>query len=257
MGQFKARMAAGEMLAGTFVKTPAIEMVEVLALSGLDFLCLDGEHAPFDRGRIDACLAMGGALGLPCLVRVPEATPVAVLQALDAGATGVVVPHVDSAEKAAAIAKAAHFGHGGRGFAGSTRWAGYATQSMGEVLARSREETVVLAQIEEPEGVAASAEIAATAGIDGLFVGPADLSVALGKTDQASPELMAQIEQVAASAKAAGKAFATFVPNVAKAQEWRRFGFSLFFVASEHAWMLKGAKETAAGIKSLSDASEA
>ena len=251
MTQFKARLAAGEMLAGTFVKTPAIEMVEVLALSGLDFLCLDAEHAPFDRGRIDPCLALARALDLPCLVRVSAATPDAILQVLDAGATGVVVPHVDSAEKAAAIAKAAHFGHGGRGFAGSTRWAGYATRSMGEVLARSRDETVVLAQIEEPEGVAASAEIAATEGIDGLFLGPADLSVALGKTDQSSPELMAQIEQVASAAKAAGKAFATFVPNVAKAKEWQRFGFSLFFVASEQAWMLTGAKEAASGIKAL------
>ena len=253
MAQLKARMAAGDLLAGTFVKTPAIEMIEVLALSGLDFVCLDAEHAPFDRGRIDACLAIARALDLPCLVRVPDATPAALLQALDAGATGVVVPHVDSAQKAAAIAKAAHFGHGGRGFAGSTRWAGYATRPMSEVLARSRDETVVLAQIEEPEGVDASAAIAATDGIDGLFVGPADLSVALGKTDQSSPELIAQIESVAAATKAAGKAFATFVPDIDKAQQWRHFGFSMFFVASEHAWMLKGAKEASTGIKSLTD----
>lgn len=246
-------MATGDLLAGTFVKTPAIEMIEVLALSGLDFLCLDAEHAPFDRGRIDACLAIARARDLPCLVRVPDATPAALLQALDAGATGVVVPHVDSAEKAAAIAKAAHFGHGGRGFAGSTRWAGYATRSMSEVLARGRDETVVIAQIEEPEGVEASAEIAATDGIDGLFVGPADLSVALGKTDQSSPELIVQIERVAAAARGAQKTFATFVPDIAKARQWRHFGFSMFFVASEHAWMLKGAKETSAGIRSLDD----
>ncbi len=253
MVQFKQRLAQGDLLAGTFVKTPAIEMVEVLALSGLDFLCLDAEHAPFDRGRIDPCLAMACALGLPCIVRVPEASPAAILQALDAGATGVMVPHVDSAEKAAAIAKAAYFGRGGRGYAGSTRWAGYATRPMPEVLAKSRSETVVIAQIEEPEGVEASAAIAATEGIDGLFLGPADLSVGLGKTDQSSPELLAEIERVAAAAKAAGKAFATFVPDVAKARDWRRFGFSMFFVASEHAWMLAGARAAASGIKALDE----
>ena len=56
---FKVRMLSGERLLGTFVKTPSVEMVELLALAGLDFICLDAEHAPFDRMRLDACLAVG------------------------------------------------------------------------------------------------------------------------------------------------------------------------------------------------------
>ncbi len=96
---FRQRMLSGEFLAGTFQKTPSYEVIEVLAMSGLDFVCLDAEHAPFDRGRMDACLAMARALDFPALVRVGAFTPQDVLQALDSGAVGIVVPHVYSRRK--------------------------------------------------------------------------------------------------------------------------------------------------------------
>lgn len=254
MTNLKSRLASGEMLAGTFVKTPAIEMVEVLGRSGLDVLCLDAEHAPFDRYRLDACLAVARAMDFPCLVRVPDAEPATLLQVLDAGAAGVVVPHVDSAKKAQAIAKACRFGHGGRGFAGSTRSAGYATRSMADVLAGGQD-VCVIAQIEDPEGVNDAVAIAGTDGIDGVFLGPADLSVAYGKTDTGSETLLTAIASVGAAARAAGKAYWTFTPDVAKAADWQRFGFTGYLVASEHAWMLQVARATAEGIKSLGDAS--
>lgn len=248
---FRARMLSGVPLAGTFVKTPALEIVEILALSGLDFICLDAEHAPFDRGRLDACLAMARALDLPALVRVGSGSAENILQALDSGATGIVCPHVDSVDKARGLARAGRFGHGGRGYAGSSRWAGYTTQAMGDLLDRSRNETVLIAQIEEPEGVAVAAQIAQVAGIDGLFLGPADLSVGYGKRDQTSPELLAALKSVGQAAEAAGKAYMTFVPNAAKAAEWRKYGFSMFFIASEHSWIMAGARSEVAGIRAL------
>lgn len=246
----KDRMYAGEVLVGTFLKTPAYELVEVLSRSGLDFICLDGEHGSFDRARLDACLAIGRALDFPILVRVGAGTPKDILQALDAGAVGLVVPHVDSAEKAREIARSARFGVGGRGFAGGTRWAGYGDQSMAEVLAQSQAETIVIAQIEEPEGVEAAADIAATEGIDGLFIGPADLSVAYGKTDQKSPELMAAIREVGAATRAAGKAYVTFVTDPDHAARVSADGVSMFFVASELTWMRKEAAAVTKAIKS-------
>lgn len=251
MADLRRRMAADARLAGTFLKTPAIEMIEVLAKSGLDFLCLDQEHAPFDRARLDACLAVARALDFPILVRVPTAQPQDILQALDAGATGVVVPHVTDAATAAAVAKAARFGPGGRGYAGSTRWAGFATRPMAEVLAQAREETVVIAQIEDIDGVRNADAIAATAGIDGIFLGPADLSVAFGHDHQTSAELFQAIEAVGQAARTHGKTYMTWVADAAKAAEWRRYGFSMFFVASEHAWMLQGAKAVAAGVHGI------
>lgn len=245
----KARMVGGERLVGTFLKTPSVDLIEILSGSGLDFLVLDAEHAPFDRMRMDACLAMGRALDFPLLVRVPAGSPDELLKALDAGAVGVVVPHVDSAQKAQAIAKGARFGKGGRGYAGSTRWAGFTTRTMEDVLAQSRDETIVIAQIEEPEGVDAIDEIAGCDGIDGVFIGPADLSVAMGKTDINSAELGAAMAHVGKAARAHGVAYITWVPGAEKAAEWDQYGFTTYVAGSEHAWMVQGARAASAAIK--------
>ncbi len=250
---FRSRMLSRDILGGTFLKTPAYELIEVLALSGLDFICLDAEHAPFDRARLDACLALTNALDFPALVRVPSAEPQYLLAALDSGATGVVVPHIDTVEKAKAIARAGRFGHGGRGYAGSTRWAGFASRTMPDVLEKSSE-TVVIAQIEEPEGVDAAADIAAIDGIDGLFVGPADLAVCLGKTSMADAAVREAIRLTADAANHADKACMTFVPDMAVAAELRELGISMFFVGSEHSFMLSGARQTVDGMQALAAA---
>ena len=72
---FRERLVRGDMLIGTFVKTPSPIVAEVLSLTGLDCLCLDAEHAPFDRLAIDGCVAMARAEAMPALVRLPVAAP--------------------------------------------------------------------------------------------------------------------------------------------------------------------------------------
>jgi len=143
----RTRMLRGDILSGTFVKTPSHDIVEIMALSGLDYITIDAEHAPFDRGRLDASLAVARALKFPVLVRVPSGDRAEILKVLDSGATGVVVPHVDSVDKATNVARWSRFGHGGRGYAGSTRWAGFATRKMPEVLQQSVEETIVVTPV--------------------------------------------------------------------------------------------------------------
>ena len=245
----RARILNREVLSGTFIKTPAYEVMEVMKLSGLDFVCVDCEHAPNDRRGMDASLAMCRALDLPALVRVPEYTAGNVLMALDSGAVGVVIPHVTSGEKASAVAKSAHFGHGGRGFAGSTRWAGQGGKTMHQVLEMD-DETVVLAQIEEPEGLEALDAIAGTWGIDGLFVGPADMAVSLGLNDVNHPDIMSVMKQVGDAAAKHGKATVTFQANTARVAELKEAGISMFFIGSEHTFMLNAAKQVAADIAS-------
>lgn len=251
--EFRAAMASGAPLAGTFLKTPSPIVIEVLAQSRLDFICLDAEHAPFGRAELDACIGMARALDLPALVRVEEASPKAILQALDYGAAGVVVPHVTSAEGAAAAVKAARFGPGGRGFAGSTRWAGYATRPMADVLSRAKE-PIVIAQIEDPEAVPNAAAIAATDGIDGLFLGPADMTVGYGKSTQDAPELAAALRSVGEAARGAGKAYMSWVGNAAAARDWAdRYGVTMFFIGSEHAWIRNGANADADGVHAIGE----
>ena len=248
---FKQRMLSGDILAGTFVKTPAHEVIEVLALSGLDFVALDAEHAPFDRGRLDSCLAMARALSFPALVRVPSGEQAEILKVLDSGATGVIVPHVNTVDKARDCARWSRFGHGGRGYAGSTRWAGFATRSMPEVLQQSVDETVVIAQIEEPEGVELAEAIAAVPGIDGLFVGPADLSVCLGTNDINAVPVREAMRSVGEASARHGKTFMTFAPTAASGAELKALGVTMFFIASEHGFMLNGARDTANALHEL------
>lgn len=240
---FRARLATRDLLAGTFMKTPSIDVLEVLILAGLDFVCLDAEHAPFDRAALNACAAVAHAADFPLLVRVPSGSAENIGMALDLGATGVVVPHVTDAATAAAVARRGRFGPGGRGYAGSTRWAGFATRAMPDLLAQSARETVVVAQIEDPEAIDAVDEIAATPGIDALFLGPADLSVGYGKTSMDSPELDAAMAATGTAARAHGRAYMTFVPDGAKARALHEaHGAHVFFIASEQAWMLQGAR---------------
>ncbi len=238
---FRSRLLAHDQLVGTFLRTPAPEIVEILAASGLDFVCFDAEHGPFDQARLDGCMAVARALDFPAVVRVVSDAPANISQALDAGAVGIVAPHVTDVEKARRIVKAAHFGHGGRGMHGGTRWAGYRGKNLADLLAQSKRETVVLAQIEEPEGVDAANDIAAVQGIDALFVGPADLSVGYGKTDMESAELMTAFKTVGAATQHHGKGFVTYVSNVEKARQWQHFGVNVWFVASEQDWIASSA----------------
>lgn len=248
---FKQRVLDQEKLTGTFLRTPAPELVELLSKAGLDFICLDAEHAPFDRARMDACLGMARALDLPAMVRVVSGSAENILRVMDAGAVGIVVPHVLNAEMAEQIANSAHFGLGGRGYHGGTRWAGYGGLSMAEILDKSRRETVVMAQIEEPEAVDVAADIAAVDGIDALFIGPADLSIGYGHSDMESPELEAAFASVGDATRGAGKALVTFVPNFEAAKKWARFGVTVHVVSSEQGWILAGAKGVMDGFKSM------
>jgi len=253
IGSFKSRIVSRELMVGTFLKTPHYVMIEVFAQSGFDFLCLDAEHAPFDRRAIDECMAVSRALDFPVLVRVGDASHREILSAIDCGAVGIVAPHIETLSQAEELAKAARFGLGGRGYAGSTRWAGYATKKMPDLLAQSQAETVVIAQIEEPAAVAIADSIARIKGIDGLFAGPADLSVGMGYKNQDSNELKAALKKVGVAAKENGKGYASFIGDADQAKSWAEdYGVNMFFVGSEHSFMRNKANEISLRVKEIS-----
>ena len=240
---FRRRLLSGEVLAGTFVKTPSPIICEVLGLTGLDTVCLDAEHAPFGRMELDGCMAALRAAGLPALVRVAANSPEYILQALDYGATGIVVPHVTGPEQAAAVVKAARFGAGGRGYAGSTRAAGYTTRSMGEHLSHSAAETTVIVQIEDREAVDAIAELCAVDGVDCLFIGRVDLTVSLGADSPSAAVVLEAMEKVCRVGQDAGKSIGMFISTPDEAEIWIERGVNLFLCGSEHSFILRGANQ--------------
>lgn len=238
---FKERIAGGGFTLGTFLKTPSPILVEVLADAGLDCLCLDAEHAPFDRPSIDACVHAARAGGLPVLVRVPVASAEHVLNALDCGADGVLLPHIRSRAEAEAAARACAYGRGGRGYAGSSRAARYGGAGMADHLAASAARTTVIVQIEDVEALDELDAIAAAEGIDALFVGRIDLTVALGAASPDDPSVIAAVDRVLAAGRAAGRAVGMFVPRNEDVPTWRAKGAGLFLQSSEHAFIRQGA----------------
>jgi 2-keto-3-deoxy-L-rhamnonate aldolase RhmA len=246
---FRDRLHAGQKLIGTFVKTPAPVVTEVLARSGLDLLVLDAEHAPFGRAELDGCLAIAAALAMPTLVRVPSAEPAQILNALDCGATGVMVPHVASAAAARAAVAASHHGPGGRGYAGSTRAAGFAGRRIDEQLARAAGSTTVVLQIEDAEALEHIDAIAAVPGVDALFVGRIDLTVSMGQTEPGHPSVVAAVERICAAGRAAGVPVGMFVATTAEARQWMDRGATLFVLSSDHSFLLAGARQLREALK--------
>ena len=239
---FRERLRRGDRLLGTFVKTPHPVAVEVLCHAPLDCLCLDAEHAPFDRGDLAAAILAARGADMPVLVRVARADPPDLLNALDLGATGVVIPHVASPAAAQAAAAACRYGPGGRGYAGSTRAAAFGARSMAEIITRANIEVAVVAQIEDAEALAHLDGIAAIEGIDALFIGRMDLTVSLGASSPADPVVVEAVQQICAAARRHRRAIGMFTPTIEEAHQWLDAGATLFLLQSDQQCMLQGAR---------------
>lgn len=212
---FAARIRNRQPVVGPLLRMPNETLVELTGHVGMDFVLIDTEHGPGDQIPLAAHLTSADAVGLPALVRVGALGEV--LRALDLGAAGIVVPHVSSAAQAEAAVRAARYPpRGDRGFATYSRAARHGLATAAEHLAVAEATTVLIAMIEDRAGVDAAADIAAVDGVDALFVGPADLSVALGHPGQTShPEVTEAIAAVRRAAEGAGIGVVGIVPDVA------------------------------------------
>jgi 2-keto-3-deoxy-L-rhamnonate aldolase RhmA len=245
---FRERLLAGDLLAGTWVKTPHPHVVEVLSLSSLDVLVLDAEHAPFDRASLDMCIMAARAGGKPVLVRPPSSAPEQILNALDLGADGVILPHIRTAAEANEAVKACQYVSGGRGYAGSSRAAGYTTKGMEKHRADARN-VIVIAQIEDVDGVENIDAIAEVEGIDALFIGRADLTIAYGAKTPDDAVVVAAVDRIVAVSKAAGRTSGMFLGRVSDVRHWREKGSSLFILGSDHDFLLQGAAQLAETVR--------
>ena len=245
IGTFRQRLTAKERIVGTFQKTPSATITELLGLSGLDCVCIDAEHAPFDRTAIDSAVLSARGVDLPSLVRVPSADPAQILNALDLGASGVLVPHVVSADAAREIVRASRYGRNGRGYSGSTRAAGYSTRPMPQVVATGNASVTVILQIEDEPAIERIEEIAAVDGVDALFIGRMDLTVSIGAGSPDDPRVLAAVRRICSAAQRHGRCVGMFTPTTAEALRWRDDGVSFFLLGSDQQWVLNGARDLA------------
>jgi 4-hydroxy-2-oxoheptanedioate aldolase len=195
----KARLTAGERVLGVLLRLPGEELVEMVAVAGFDFVLVDTEHGPADVVELRRHIAFAQVHGMPALVRVGSGEPALVLRALDAGAVGVVAPHVDTPEQAQALVDSAHYPpHGHRGFATYGRSGRFGQVSPREHQDRALAETLVFGMIESPDGVRLAEEIATVRGLDGIMVGVADLAAASTEADPPHAEQVRQVHRVLA-----------------------------------------------------------
>ena len=238
----KQQLASKKPIVGTFIKSSHYHNTEVLSYSDLQLLCLDAEHAPFDRSDLDSCVLAARANQMPVLIRVPNNEPSTLLNALDIGADGVVLPHIINAAQLTTTVKKCFFGNEGRGYAGSSRFAGYTTQAIGDNLANNRNNTCVIAQIEDLQALDEIDEICQVDGVDCIFVGRMDLTVSLGTTNAKDEKVLAAVNTIVETAHKHGKTTGMFVGDLSELPHWISAGVSLFLLNSDHGFMLAGAK---------------
>lgn len=239
----KNKLTTKQPIIGTFIKTPHFHNTEVLAHTSLDVLCLDAEHAPFDRADLDKCVLAAKSQQKPVIIRVPNTENSSILNALDIGADGVVLPHILNAEHAREVVKKCFYGPEGRGYAGSTRFAGYTTKKLPENLKSNANQTCVIAQIEDLEAVNNIDEICQVEDIDCIFIGRMDLTVALEQTNASHPDVMAAVEKVVDATNKYNKNCGMFVGDLTELPRWIAMGVSLFLLGSDHNFMLSGAAQ--------------
>ncbi len=231
--QFRADLLAGKRLIGCWCSLANPITTEVLGLAGFDWLLLDGEHAPNDVASfIPQMMALKDSRSAP-VVRPSWNNPVEIKRLLDAGFYNFLIPFIESADEARrAVAATRYPPQGIRGVSIAHRSNRFGT--VPDYLQGVNEQISVMVQIESRKGVAAAAEIAALDGIDGLFIGPADLAASLGHLGNSNhAEVQDAMAQVFAAAKAAGKPVGTLAGVEADARRYLAQGASFVAVGSD------------------------
>jgi 4-hydroxy-2-oxoheptanedioate aldolase len=237
----------GRPLVGMWVCSGSPVVAEICAGAGLDWVLVDLEHAPNGLESVLAQLQAMAAYPVTPVVRVPIGDAVVIKQVLDLGAQNLLVPMVSSADEARAVVEAVRYPPRGRrgvapSIARSSRWnrvEGYAAEADDHVS--------VVVQIETAEGVAAAAEIAAVDGVDGVFVGPADLSGSLGVLgQQRHPDVVAAVLRTFEAVRGAGKPVGVnaFEPDAAR--EYLAAGASFVAVGADVSLLARGSEALAA-----------
>jgi len=245
-------MTAAPRGLGLWLSTPNAALLEIASAQEVAAIVLDIEHGTFDLASLDATLLVSRAMGLPVLAKAAAPERAAIQQPLDFGATGVVIPHVGALAHAAAVSAFAKFPPlGSRSFAGGRT---VAYQSPEETFFSGENgRTLCLPMIETAEALDAVEAIATLPTVDGLFVGPSDLSLRRGRGRyRRTLEDRRDLERIAAAARAAGKPW--IMPAwTAEEQQWaRELGSRLLVVAEEQAILADGLADALAAAQDRS-----
>lgn len=224
--QFKQKISH-EACLGIFSKTTDSNFVEAAGYAGLDFIILDMEHGPASFDKMHDHTRAAVLSGLLPIIRVEGVDAHAIGSALDAGALGVQVPNISTAEQAVEAVKAAKFyPKGMRGVCRFVKSANYGSKPK-EGYFDDANQTMVILQVEGVEGINNLDKILEVSGFDVLFIGPYDLSQSIGKPGQVdSQEVLALMQEVAEKASAKGILLGAFSDNLVRNKSLVGEGFN-------------------------------
>jgi len=242
------------MSLGSWVAFPCEATVEVMARAGFEWLVIDMEHAPLGIAETARLIRVIDLVGVPVICRLPANDAVLAKQVLDAGAAGIMVPGVASVAEARRAVEAASYPPVGRRGVGLARAQGYG-KSLEAYRLRAQDSLVVIAMIESREGVEAVEAITATPGLDGVFIGPYDLSATVGRIGELDhPNVHAAERQVREAARAAGIACGIHVvhPSQAAAQRAAQDGYTFIAMGVDMILLGESAGQAAAWMNETS-----
>ena len=232
-GLLRSRLRSGEASFGTFIGTASSVAAEVCAAAGFDWLLLDLEHGAGGEEQVRVTVPVAAVYGVPTIVRVESDARIRIGRVLDAGAAGVMLPRLDSAEQVrTAIGHLYYPPRGDRGVATYNRACRFGLDP--DALNRANDEVIAVVQIESAQAVAAAEEIASIDGVDVLFVGPRDLSHDLGVPGQLTvPAYLAALDRVRDASHHHGKACGLLVGDGDAAADKVAEGWSFVTVGSD------------------------
>jgi 4-hydroxy-2-oxoheptanedioate aldolase len=224
-------------------------VVEIAAVAGFDAVIVDQEHGPISADLLPSLVPVAQGAGLTTLVRVRECRAKEIEAALDVGADGVVVPHVSSGDAAVAAVAACRFApEGRRGANPYVRAAGYGTER--DFFTASNARTACVAMIEGRPGLEAADDILAADGLDAVFMGPVDLSNALGMPEEPEHPLVVEtVRGLVERGRENGVATAVFAPTPVAARRWLELGVRLVALSVDTALVLDGMRRAVAAVR--------
>lgn len=243
--QLAERLARGDIVFTAWSGVPDSLTVELLAAQDFDLVTLDMQHGGHHEDSVVRSIPAVQRAGKPTLVRIPVGRFDMASRAIDFGAEGVIAPMVNSAEDARLFAAAMKYPPIGQRSWGPTFGLPRHGGSQAEWLSASNVRTLAFAMVETRAAVEALDAILDTPGIDGIFVGPSDFSIAWTNGGSVNPlleDMMATIESVARRARHAGKHAAIYLIDPAMAGRYAAMGFQLFATGSEGQLFARGAE---------------
>ena len=251
----KEKIKNKEKVLGTFFELGSMSVIECLGQTGLDFVIIDNEHGPFETESTMNYVRACDNVGLTPLVRVREVSRPAILKPLDIGAKGLIVPCIETVEQAKKVVEYGKFSPiGKRGFCPSRKvyW-GYSHpqgQPIDIGMKHENEETLLILQCETVGCLENIETIVSMDGIDGIFIGPFDLSISMGIPGQFdNPEFLKAIDKILSSCKKYNKISSVFTGRFDDIDKYYKQGFDIVTYSLDSNILVDGFKNLVSTVK--------